>query len=257
MFHYIIGHRDHSPKQDRTKNLQYILDWLKKCPLLSTVVIVEIARTKSTWLQEEERKTKRFHHVFIQNDSPYNRSLAFNQGAKHLLRHRCVSSNEDYFIFGDNDVYLDNLTAVLEEVRQGAGEIKAFSPYVKIYDLLPPASNESERKQLRQGTAFAGGIVGIQVEAFRLLGGWMEEFKGWGGEDGAMSHLLSRYIGPQHCRSFPEEAYHLWHPRDEQCAKTHHRLRRFNMLQLQHLKMSDAETLESRLQYRRLQFYIT
>jgi predicted glycosyltransferase involved in capsule biosynthesis len=58
---------------------------------------------------------------------------------------------------------------------------------------------------------FAGGLFLIQRELLLRLGGFDERFRGWGGEDNAMTRKLKR-ARIQAWQSVGPPALHLWHP---------------------------------------------
>ncbi len=58
------------------------------------------------------------------------------------------------------------------------------------FDRIPPR-NETDspnREGIGERIVFAGGSFVIRREAFVALGGWDERFRGWGGEDDALSY---------------------------------------------------------------------
>lgn len=57
-----------------------------------------------------------------------------------------------------------------------------------------------------------GGLLVVTREAWDKVGGYNEEFKGWGYEDSDFNFRLLRHSTWDR---LPGRAYHLWHPRDE------------------------------------------
>jgi hypothetical protein len=60
--------------------------------------------------------------------------------------------------------------------------------------------------------ANVSGIVALPREAFDVVGGFDERFRGWGWEDGSFACALSTLWGPLF-REPGHVAWHLWHPR--------------------------------------------
>jgi GT2 family glycosyltransferase len=61
--------------------------------------------------------------------------------------------------------------------------------------------------------AAVGGSMVIHRDAWKEVRGYDERFKGWGGEDRAMSMALMTLIGEG--PRYPAPIYHLWHPAPE------------------------------------------
>jgi GT2 family glycosyltransferase len=76
-----------------------------------------------------------------------------------------------------------------------------------------PAETPPNREARQEFIVFAGGLFVIRREAYLRLGGFDERFRGWGGEDDAMTIKLRRSGMPlAECGERP--ALHLWHSRE-------------------------------------------
>jgi glycosyltransferase involved in cell wall biosynthesis len=60
------------------------------------------------------------------------------------------------------------------------------------------------------GMEFSGGAYVLNRAAWAAVGGFDEQFTGWGGEDDAFTIAATRELGP--VEYVPGVAYHLWHP---------------------------------------------
>lgn len=201
-FTYAIGWRHH---RDREGNLARVLDWLKSFPDLDVVVV-------------EQDNMRRFRppagvrHVFARSSAPYNRSWSFN------IAYREIDS--PIMIFGDSDIIMrpSEFRAALE----AADSLDVVSPYSSVLDLDRhesemsmddmvsigrPGRGETDHQKIN----ICGGIVIFSRDAFERVGGWDEEFVGWGGEDDMMTFKVE--AAGLKAASLPFRCYHLWHPR--------------------------------------------
>jgi hypothetical protein len=208
-FTYIIAYR-HS--EDRFKNLQLVLDWLGNSP--RDIIIVESDRdSKLDCLKNKYR----FTHTFLNNDHPFNKSWCFNVGYK--------LADTENIVFGDADLIM-NKDIFLECVNL-LNEYEVINPYRSVLDLtseetkyyalekktswldtiLRPGRGESDNQKV----PFCGGIIIFKRSCLDRIGGWIEDFWGWGAEDDAQSYkvftLETNYF---QCKN---RSYHLYHPR--------------------------------------------
>lgn len=201
-FTYAIGWRHH---RDREPNLRRVLSWLALFPDLDVLVV-------------EQDNMRRFspppgvRHVFARSQAPYNRSWGFNVAYRE--------SDSPNIVFGDSDIIMQvhEFRAALE----AAENVDVVSPYSSVVDLesfessLPleglasvvrPGRGETDN----QRTNLCGGVVAFSRSAFERVGGWDENFEGWGGEDDMMSFKVSAAGLRTACMPF--RCYHLWHHR--------------------------------------------
>jgi hypothetical protein len=69
-----------------------------------------------------------------------------------------------------------------------------------------PGRGETDNQKIN----LCGGIVIYKKEAIVKIGGWCEDFIGWGGEDNFQEHKTKTYL--THFES-PYRCYHFWHHR--------------------------------------------
>ncbi|MFN9644468.1 MAG: glycosyltransferase family 2 protein [Cyanobacteriota bacterium] len=152
------------------------------------------------------------NHIFLETDTDsliYNRSAAFNFGARH--------AHGRILLLHDNDMlmpvcYCKNILAIAKTGYE-AINTKRYVFYM--------CRQHTERilRSFNQITSYppeyivqnleAGGSMAITKEAYREIGGMDENFVGWGGEDiefWKRCSLLKRWIWGY------EPIIHLWHP---------------------------------------------
>lgn len=203
LFTFIIGYR-HRP--DRIQNLKRVLDWLVG---FGGVEIIIVEQDKKQKLPDYGLKGVKY--VFTKSNLPYNRSWAFNVGLKY--------SSSNVIAFGDSDLVMNphemiNSLKLLEIYD-------CVSPYRSVLDLNPQESNlpidqlklitrpgrgETDNQKIN----LCGGIVFYKKEAIFKIGGWSEDFIGWGGEDNFQEFKTKKLLT---WHEEPNRCYHLYHER--------------------------------------------
>lgn len=201
----IIGHRG-------VQRLPHLLMVLRSLAAQTGVtlecIVVEQATTPAI-RSELPRWVRHIHTQLPASDMPYSRSWALNVGAR--------SARGNLLVLHDNDFVVprDYLAALADKFRQGFEVInlKRF-----IFYLSPKHAGEILSKRTLSATEApeaivqnleAGGSVAIDRQVFFDLGGFDEEFVGWGGEDNELwDRAQTRRVYP--FGSLP--LLHLWHP---------------------------------------------
>lgn len=201
-FTYIIGYR-HNP--DRLNNLRRVLDWINGFVGVEVLLIEQDKHSKISHLGLKAK------HVFLKTDKPYNRSWSFNVGLKY--------SNSNIICFGDSDLLMNP-----NDFINGLKMLEQFdmvSPYHSVVDLnqqesnLPienivsvdrPGRGETDHQKIN----ICGGISIFRKESIIKIGGWPEEYSGWGGEDDFLTIKVNNFLtyNEQKARCF-----HLYHTR--------------------------------------------
>lgn len=150
-------------------------------------------------------------HLFLRNEFPFNKSWGLNIA--------WTRADADLFAFVDADNLIDP-----RHIRAGAADLADYdfvSPHRKLVDLTEDetdlpfeqifAIERHGRGELdHQKLPLCGAVTMFRRDALERIGGWPEEFFGWGGEDDAMSAKVQRLLkwkeNDPHC-------YHLYHPR--------------------------------------------
>jgi predicted glycosyltransferase involved in capsule biosynthesis len=208
---YILAYRDGA---ERRANLDTLLAWLAPQTRIELIVVEQDA----TPTLPNELPHPRCRVVFAHNPGPFNKGWGFNIGLR--LAHTA------WIGFGDADLIPgEPLWNAFMQLR----DADAVKPYRRLIDL-----DAEETRDLRSGNfdaipqrdpgaapnregigehiVFAGGSFAIRRDAFAALGSWDERFRGWGGEDDAMTLRLRR-SGLKCIELDAAPALHLWHPR--------------------------------------------
>lgn len=203
---YLIPFRDNGDPL-RLENLRALQAVLKThLPELTTKIV-------------EQDVVQKTDSLFFYNPGKFNKGWALNAAAKT----KDVEPYE-YLFFGDADFILQpaELLASIQEFLT----VDAVSPYgdevtymtkeeseefrstlsLPYLTTLPP---RRERRAMMKNLPFAAGIFGIKKSAFFQIGGYPEEFEGWGGEDCSLSHKIKKAI--THKQLTSNKAYHLFH----------------------------------------------
>jgi len=179
-FSYIMPHRASTP--DRERNLNYVISYLRNNFKNVEIIVVE---------QDEVEK---FHNplcnkILLKDSGPFKRSACLNLGYSHAKNKK--------IIFADNDLLIPH-----EQIREALrllDEYDAINPYKTVRDLpedltikVTVVDNFSvfTRYSERGGVVFSGGACAFTKEGYAKIGGYDEEFIGWGGEDNACTHKI-------------------------------------------------------------------
>lgn len=199
-FTYAIGWR---AKPDREANLKRVLGWLKSFSDMDVLVVEQDIESKFS-------PPPGVRHVFAKYDGPYNRSWAFNIA--------CKESDSPLIVFGDSDIVMQE--GEFRKAMEVAESLDVLSPYSSVIDLTPQESSlpVSELASIRrpgrgerdnQITNLCGGVVIFSRSALERVGGWDEDFVGWGGEDDMMTFKVD--AAGLKWASMVFRCYHLWH----------------------------------------------
>ena len=227
-FTYIISYR-HS--MERLNNLKRTLEWINAFSG-SEVIVVE---------QDKHSKLKEMvlpcRHIFIRSNMPFNKSWGFNVGLKY--------ANSNIIIFGDSDLIMDP-QEFIKSVKM-VDEYEMINPYSSVIDLNYQESNLSMEQIMQisrpgrgetdiQKVPLCGGICIFRRDAIQRIGGWHEDFIGWGGEDDFQSVKVKAFLKWHENQA---KCYHLYHERNAPDMKWYQR----NLQLLQKLSPMSNEDL--------------
>jgi glycosyl transferase family 7 (putative galactosyltransferase) len=180
---------------ERRDNLLAVLAWLARYPAFEPIVVEQDDAPRLGGPPPDSKCT----YVFAYNPGPFNKSWGLNVGFR--------VSRQPWLAFADGDLILgDALREALDHVGRGYQTIKPYRHLVDLdagesarvrageFDWLPardPAA-APDREAAGEQLSFAGGAFLVTRAAFAHVGGWDERFRGWGGEDDAMSYKLER-----------------------------------------------------------------
>lgn len=158
---------------------------------------------------------------------PFSKSVAINRAAQ--------KATGDIYVLVDADGYFSAKSVVhcAREIRKARKKnLKLwFVPYRQFYRLNEEASLRvlksdprnpylfpevpDEKDILNDTNAHTGHWYGAMIqivprEAFELVGGWDQEFIGWGGEDHAAMRAMDTLYWPH--KTLPGNILHIWHP---------------------------------------------
>ena len=229
-FSFIIAFRF---SQDRIMNLRKVLEWMSGFQGVEIIVV------------EQDRNTKIDHlnlpgkHIFMYNDGPFIKSLAYNVGLKH--------STGQVVVFGDADVIM-NPNELIESLNQ-TQFYDVVNPYGSVVDLEEWENNLDFNQILsinrpgrgendHQKVPFCGGITIFRRPAIERIAGWPEEYVGWGAEDDAQSIKVFRLLSHH---QMPYRSFHFWHHRGQPDMELYQK----NLQLFNQFKMIDDRNLEA------------
>jgi cellulose synthase/poly-beta-1,6-N-acetylglucosamine synthase-like glycosyltransferase len=143
---------------------------------------------------------------------PYNRSWSFNVGLKY--------AKSQIVVFGDSDLIMnpDDFINGLKAMS----EFEMVSPYSSVVDLTPqetglafeqitkisrPGRGENDNQKIN----ISGGISIFRKESILKIGGWSEDFIGWGGEDDFQTIKVHNFLKWTELNA---KCYHLFHNKE-------------------------------------------
>ena len=191
---YILTWRD-GASSERRDNLFAVLTWLARYPEFEPILVEQDDAPHLSGALPHPACTQ----LFAYNPGPFNKSWGLNLGFRH--------SANAWLAFADADIVLgDALADTLEHLGKG---YQAIKPYRRLLDLDDAESarvragefewqpqrigdDASNREGVGEHIVFAGGVFLVGRATFLRIGGWDERFRGWGGEDDAMSYRLER-----------------------------------------------------------------
>lgn len=211
---YILTWRDGDGSQ-RRDNLFAVLTWLAHYPAFEPILVEQDDAPRLSGPLPHPGCT----HLFAYNPGSFNKSWGMNVGFRQ--------SQQAWMAFADADIVLgDALVDTVQHLDKG---YQAIKPYRRLLDLdeaesarvragefdwLPQRTDAAapNREEVGEHIVFSGGVFLIARVAFLRVGGWDERFRGWGGEDDAMSYRLERARVPA-IELDQRPALHLAHPR--------------------------------------------
>jgi hypothetical protein len=132
-------------------------------------------------------------------------------------------------VFGDCDLIMDP-NKFIESLRM-LDTYECVSPYSRVIDLLPneihlpleqlqlinrPGRGETDIQKI----CLSGGIIMYRRASIIRIGGWCEDFIGWGGEDDYQSFKSKAFLN---WFENTGTCFHLWHERGAPDPGPYHR----------------------------------
>ena len=200
----IIVYRDSGA--DRRSNLMCVANWYSRVFPSADVHVVE--QDKEPHLKPSQLPGN-VNLVFTYQPRLFNRAWGFNVGS--------AKASRDLLLFSDADVVMTR--GAVEDAVRLARWFGAVKPYWKWLSLDAAQTARIRRNPGLQmhdwhgkyrDSTLCGGAILLTRRAFDTLGGWPEEFEGWGYEDSAQGVKVSRLLPSVR---LPYRGYHLWHGR--------------------------------------------
>jgi predicted glycosyltransferase involved in capsule biosynthesis len=234
---YIIGHRGN--QSHRLANLLCVIRSVQR--LGCEIIVVEQDSNPFCKTHIENLGAK---YIFAENNGMYNRSWAFNIGFKNTQKEQ-----KEIIFLADNDILL-NIETIKDIANNFEGK-DTINPYSNVIDcnpqktdLLRKSNNNQDFSGVargRGGCNYAGGILVFSRNAFERVGGWDENFEGWGAEDNHMLLKIDK-LGLKK-ENIVGNCLHLYHDRTPS-ARAFHKKYDNNLRQIGILnKMSKDECI--------------
>lgn len=196
-FTFIITFRYSS---DRIYNLRKVISWINSFGNVQLIVVEQDTHSKIDHL------TLDIEHIFVKSDRLFNKSWGLNVGLSY--------AKSDKIVFSDADIIMNPIPFI--KSLNLLDKYDMVSPYSKVVDL---SLNESilkfddiykiDRKG-RFGIDICGGITMFTKQAIYKIGGWNENFYGWGGEDDLQATNVKEFLKWTETNA---NAYHYYHKR--------------------------------------------
>lgn len=200
---YVIPYRF---QMDRILNLRRVIDWLSGFSGIEIIIVEQDSHSKISHLNLKANV------VFIKNSGNFNKNWALNVGLKR--------AQTNTIAFGDSDLIMhpEHLIKSLEEL----GNYEYVNPYQSVIDLDPNESSlplgnilsidrPGRGENDHQKVPMCGGINLFRKDALIKIGGFPENFWGWGAEDDAQDVFVKNFLS---WKQMPFKCYHLWHQRN-------------------------------------------
>lgn len=195
----------------RTANLTAVLKYLSThFPEVPTLVV------------EQDSVQKWPDSFFVYNPNKFNKGWALNVAAKHA-----IENGFKYLVFWDADFVMNpnDFKAAMEDLDRDGG-FDAISPYGRTVTYMTPEESvefrsnldceylktlppRRDRRASQQDLPIAAGIFVITAAGFQRVGGYPENFEGWGGEDCALSFKVYKLLGHKTFQEY--RSYHMYH----------------------------------------------
>lgn len=231
-FSFIIPYRHDAV---RFTNLKRVLEWAGSFTESEIILVEQDTHSKIGHLNLPCR------HIFTKTKMPFNRSWGMNVGV------RAAKSN--IVVLTDCDLLMDPNRFI--EALNSVGEYECVSPYRSVVDLNPqetmanleqilainrPGRGETDHQKIN----ICGGMTIFRKDAYIKIGGYNEDFIGWGGEDDYQAIKVENFLK---WKEMPARCYHLYHERQQPDMKWYQR----NLQLLQKLKAFSKEDISKQI----------
>jgi len=231
---YVIAYQ-HRP--DRLYNLRRVLEWLQPFQGLEIILVEQDKHSKISELN------LRVKHIFLKSEMPFNKAWAFNVATRY-----CTTP---IIIFGDSDLVMHPQGFI--NALQQLDNFDCVNPYNSVVDLTPQEAQldlntilqinrigRGEAEDDIQKVPICGGIIMFNKNKLVEIGGWCENFYGWGAEDDFQSLKVKTFLK---WITLPNKCYHFYHEK----AKIDMKLYQRNLEILNHFNNSNKDKLQQHI----------
>lgn len=215
---YIITFR--SANFYRARNLSLTLQWLVKVKSLCDHMTIDIIVVEQDSVSKLRTLPQDVKHLFIYNKGTFNKGWAFNAAIRKYPDYH-------YYAFADGDLIIPDIQALIKELvyQCQTASKPAFRAFNKVLDtsmkdthnvnnvdhIIDKYHSGQLTLEERQGLTFGGGLLVLSRQMYDIVGGWDENFTGWGREDDFMKIKL---VSIGKCTQIFSNlcALHIWHP---------------------------------------------
>lgn len=159
--------------------------------------------------QQQFTPTDSVRHIFTQSNGPFNKAIAYNSAVKLANFGKIILHDADIIVPTD---YTTKMMSLLDK-HDGVHIGKAVYYLSKGSTIAACKSGKFDDSLIidRVARYFEGGSLGCHYNTYLNVGGFNDEFDGYGNEDTEFYSRLSNY------KSFGDERtinfFHLWHGR--------------------------------------------
>ncbi len=202
LFSYILVYRK---RGGREHCLKKVLKWLDDNKSYNFEIILVEQDSQSTI---DFLLPKNCKHIFVFNDSAFNKGWACNIAAK--------AATTNILVYADCDTLMK-----FKDLYECVLACKTFDAIDPKKHLLDLEENEepfvSKKTSVRIGIDFCSAIFLIKKSCFLRINGFDEDFVGWGADDNLFSYKIRTLLN---FKKLAFDAYHLFHTSEGYERKT-------------------------------------
>jgi hypothetical protein len=147
-------------------------------------------------------------------DGPYNRSRAFNRGYEAAWRSQLIG-DDAILCFLDADLMIGSGWIVECANQMCSLKADALLPYTTVDYLSRTGTAQmfagcDDPDVERRAKSAVGGVIWVTAQMFEKVGGYDDNFEGWGAED---NDFYLRLLEATEVLRMDRLILHLWHPR--------------------------------------------
>ncbi len=200
---------------DRISNFKFHLDWIYNICNISVDELI-IAEHDIDSVVEDFNTTYKFNHIMLKNNNPFEKCKLWNMAVDSASNEKLLMCDLDTIIqpqlikllidgLNSNDVMtVDKALFLTESLKNNLMKIQSESEFQELTDKF-----ESCKGHL---TTFGGAVFSITKSAYYKMGGFDENFTGWGWED---VEFHERCLKKLKCNRIKGNVYHMYHSKND------------------------------------------